>query len=79
MRLEFLEEGHYKEGENQYMSIWTYKRLFNLNSNETTTNYEEAKRIVCEDRKWLPFNESNRFKAGWHYNLGCLKAFYERN
>ena len=79
MSLEFLGEGHYREGDSQYMSIWAYKRRFSVMPNDTGTNYEDAKNMVCEDRKWLSFNASDRFKAGWHYNLSCLTTFYGNN
>ncbi len=44
MSLEFLGEGHYREGDSQYMSIWTFKRRFSVMPNDTGTNYEDAKK-----------------------------------
>ena len=79
MSLLFIEEGHYKEGERIYLSIWTYKKLKSIKPNDTSTNYNDAKNIICSDRKWLPFNESNRFKEGWHYEVNCLDNFYSNN
>jgi len=78
MNLQFLEEGHYKSDTEEYMSIWTYKRKKRVSPNDTSSNYEDAKNIVCGDRKWLAFNQSNRFKEGWHYNVNCLDTFYKR-
>lgn len=79
MNLQFLEEGHYKSESGEYMSIWTYKRKMGVFPNDTSVNYEDAKNIICDDRKWMPFNQSNRFKEGWHYNVACLHAFYGNN
>jgi hypothetical protein len=79
MKLEFLEEGYYREGDDQYMSIWTYKRKNGMTPNDTGSNYEDAKNMTCYNRKWLPFNQSNRFKEGWHYDLGYLVTFYGHN
>ncbi len=76
MSLQFLEEGHYKGESAEYMSIWTYKRKKSVLPNDTSSNYEDAKNIICDDRKWLPFNQSNRFKEGWHYNVVCLQSYY---
>jgi hypothetical protein len=44
MSLEFLGEGHYRESDSQYMSIWAYKRRFSVMPNDTGTNYEDAKK-----------------------------------
>ena len=48
--------------------------LFDLLS--TSTNFEDAKRINCNNRQWLPFNNSNRFREGWHYDISFLVIFY---
>lgn len=79
MNLVFIDEGHYKEENKEYMSIWTYKRNFGVQPNDNQTNYMDATKIKCPDRKWLPFNQSNRFKEGWHYEVNCLISFYENN
>jgi len=76
MQIEFISEGFYKEGEDEYMSIWSFKKAFGLGLNDNQTNYQEAKSIICSDRKWLPFNQSENFIAGWHYNIECLHEFY---
>ncbi len=76
MGIEFIEEGHYREGQIEYFSIWTFKRKFNIQPNNNSTNYEDAKQMVCPNRKWLPFNQSDRFKSGWHYESQCLFNFY---
>lgn len=76
MSLEFIKEGHYKDENAEYMSIWAYKNKNKIGSNSNQENYEDALRISCSDRKWLPFNQSNNFKNGWHYNLNCLLEFY---
>lgn len=77
MSLEFIKEGHYQEGENEYMSIWAFKIAHEIEPNRNEVNFNDAKLIVCFDRKWLPFNQSNVFKEGWHYNIECLKTFYK--
>ena len=76
MQIEFISEGHYKEYEDEYMSIWTFKRTFSIDNNDNQSNYEDAKNMICSDRKWLPFNQSKNYIAGWHYNTSCLEEFY---
>lgn len=76
MKLEFVKEGHYKGDGVEYWSIWAFKKEHGILPNDTAGNYEEAKRMRCEDRQWLSFNRSNRFSEGWHYNLQYLIDFY---
>lgn len=73
----YISEGHYSDNNGtEYMSIWTFKRKYNINKGD---NYEDAKAIFCPDKFWGAFNQSNRFKEGWMYNLECLKKFYNVN
>ena len=72
----YLSEGHYSDKDgNEYMSIWTYKIQNNMENN-TSKNYQDAKDISCSDKFWGPFNQSNRFKEGYMYNVECLNKFY---
>jgi hypothetical protein len=78
MSLKFITEGHYKDESAEYMSIWTFKKKKGIKPNSNAINYEDAISISCSDRKWLPFNASNQFKNGWHYNVICLEDFYTK-
>jgi hypothetical protein len=44
MGIEFIEEGHYRDGQIEYFSIWSYKRKFNIQPNNNSTNYVNAKK-----------------------------------
>lgn len=76
MKLEFVKEGHYKGDRVEYWSIWAFKNEHEILPNDTSTNFEDAKRINCNNRQWLPFNNSNRFREGWHYDISFLVIFY---
>ncbi len=72
----YISEGHYKdENGSEYMSIWTFKIKNKISGGD---NFADAKAISCGDKFWGPFNESNRFKEGWMYNVTCLKEFYNK-
>lgn len=73
----YIEEGHYRDNNgNHYMSIWTFKKTYKINTNSNEINYSDARQINCNDRFMGPFNESDTFKKGWMYNIDCLKNFY---
>jgi len=76
MGLEFIKEGHYVDGNNVYKSLWIYKKERGISDNSNSTNYQEATQIQCSDKHWMPFNQSEHFRAGWHYNKSCLEEFY---
>jgi hypothetical protein len=70
----YISEGYYRDIKgNEYMSIWTYKGKNSISSGD---NYQDARDISCSDKFWGPFNESNRFKEGYMYNVDCLNDFY---
>ena len=74
----FIKEGHYVNGNDEFMSIWTYKNVNGIYPNDRERNYEDAKAIQCSDRHWKPFNASREFKAGWHYNVECLDIYFKK-
>lgn len=76
MGIQFIEEGQNSGGQIKYFSIWTFKQKFNVQPNNNSINYEDAKQMVCPNRRWLPFNQSDRFKSGWHYESRCKFNFY---
>ena len=70
----YIGEGHYKDDDgNEYMSIWTYKRKHNITSGN---NFEDAKKISCDDKFWGNFNMSDEFKKGYIYNVKCLIEYF---
>lgn len=73
--MEYINEGHYRDNNgNEYMSIWTFKQINNIPDGD---NYQDAKEILCSDKFWGPFNQSNRFKEGYMYSIICLRRFYK--
>lgn len=74
--LTYISEGYYRNENNEYMSIWTFKIKNGIKPNDTEQNYEDAKNIPCADKYKKPFNASNKFKEGWMYNVNDLKEFY---
>jgi hypothetical protein len=74
---QFVGEGHYRDNNgNEYMSIWTYKKLRGIQPNDNSVNFEHAKEIICFDKIWGPFNQSPVFKEGYMYNVECLDNFF---
>jgi hypothetical protein len=76
MKLEFIKEGHYREDDKSYWSIWAFKREHGISPNDNQTNYKDAININCNDKKWLPFNQSNRFTEGWHFEESFLVIYF---
>lgn len=76
----WMSEGFYrndKTGE-EYMSIWTYKQQNGMGKGSNESNYDDAKRIKCNDKHWMPFTKSENFKSGWVYNVTDLNKFYNK-
>lgn len=40
MKLEFIKEGHYREDDKSYWSIWAFKREHGISPNDNQTNAE---------------------------------------
>lgn len=78
--LEYMSEGYYKnkQNEQEYMSIWTYKQQNGMGKGSNESNYDDAKRIKCNDKYWMPFTQSENFKSGWVYNVNDLNSFYNK-
>lgn len=76
MKLEFIKEGHYCEDDKSYWSIWAFKNEQGISPNDNQTNYNDAININCNDKKWLPFNQSNRFTEGWHFEESFLVIYF---
>ena len=81
MSLKYVDEGHYKNETtgDEYMSIWTYKRKNGMGNSSNEINFEDAKKITCIDKHWMPFNKSENFKSGYIYNINDLKEYYNRH
>lgn len=74
---EYLGEGHYRDQDgNEFMSIWTFKRAFEVGNNNNQQNYEDAKALAGVKKFWGPFNKSQYFKEGWMFEINGLKSFY---
>lgn len=43
---EYIENGHYQIGGEDWMSIWTFKNKRNIGSNNTRTNGEEGRNMT---------------------------------
>jgi hypothetical protein len=75
----FLGEGHYKGNDGvEYMSVWTFKKKYFINPNNTDANGEDALQMQHFNRFKGPYNQSNRFFEGWMYDVEQLKEFYSK-
>lgn len=73
----FIGEGHYRdENGTEFMSIWSFKKAFNVGSNNRDQNYEDAIALGSANKFWGAFNQSQYFKEGWMFEVSALNSFY---
>ena len=52
-RKEYVSNGHYKINGKDFMSIWTFKKVFGVNHNNTNVNGAEGKNLIAQGIKFF--------------------------
>ncbi|MBX3164458.1 MAG: hypothetical protein KF900_08255 [Bacteroidetes bacterium] len=74
---EYIENGHYKINEVDFMSVWTFKNKYGIKPNDNTNNGTQGKELI---QRGIEYHASTPDFGGFEeiyiYPVEALKNYY---